>query len=68
VVVILVEAAALLIGLAMPLTPSKTGSTWSLAHFFTTNPSYLTEVFVYFVFTNLLLLVFGSVLWMRRER
>jgi hypothetical protein len=58
-----VQAIALLIGLAMPITPSKTGSTWSPAQLFSTNPSYLTEVAVYFVMTNLLIAVIGLVAW-----
>ena len=58
-----VEAIALLIGLAMPITPSKTGSTWSPAQLFSPNPSYLTEVAVYFLMTNLLILALGLGVW-----
>lgn len=58
-----VEAIALLIGLAMPLTPSKTGSTWSFAELFWAEPSYLREVAVNVVMTNLLILVIGLGIW-----
>jgi len=58
-----VEAIALLIGLAMPITPSKTGSTWSPAHLFSADPSYLTEVAVYFLMTNVLILGIGVGVW-----
>ncbi len=58
-----VEAIALLIGLAMPITPSKTGSTWSPAELLTPDPSYLTEVAVYFLMTNVLLFTFGLAVW-----
>lgn len=64
VAVLLVEAIALLIGLAMPITPSKTGSTWSPAQLFWPDPSYLEEVAVYFVMGNLLMLVIGLVAWL----
>jgi hypothetical protein len=53
--VLIIEWIALLIGLAMPITPSKTGSSFSLADWFFDDPSYLQEVLVYFLFTNLLI-------------
>ena len=62
-----VEAIALLIGLAMPITPSKTGSTWSPAQLFSTDPSYLMEVAVYFVMTNLLFLAIALVAWVHSK-
>ena len=49
------EAVALAIGLIMPISPSKTGSDFSLADWFFDDPTYLQEVVVYFIFTNLLL-------------
>lgn len=58
-----VEAIALLIGLAMPITPSKTGSTWSPAQLFWPDPSYIAEVAVYFVMTNVLILALGLGVW-----
>ncbi len=54
-IILLVEFVALLIGLAMPITPSKTGGDFSFADWFFEDPSYLQEVFVYFVMTNLLI-------------
>ena len=63
VVVILIEAAALMIAIAMPFTPSKTGSTWSLAELLWPDPSLLQEVAVYFVATNVLIACLGVVVW-----
>lgn len=54
-IVFLLEFLALLIGLAMPITPSKTGGDFSFADWFFEDPSYLQEVLVYFVATNLLI-------------
>ncbi len=54
--VLLIEWICLLIALAMPITPSKTGGDAGLADLFFDDPSYLQEVLVYFVFGNL---VFG---------
>jgi len=51
--VLILEWIALLIGLAMPITPSKTGSDFSMADWFYEDPSYLQEVLVYFLLTNL---------------
>ena len=51
--VIILEWIALLIGLAMPITPSKTGGDFSLADWFFDDPNYLQEVLVYFLLTNL---------------
>jgi hypothetical protein len=53
--ILAIEWIALLIGLAMPITPSKTGSDFSMADWFFDDPSYLQEVLVYFVLTNLLM-------------
>lgn len=49
------QVVALLIALVMPVTPSRTGSDWSLARAFFADPSYVHEVLVYFVLTNLLM-------------
>ena len=61
--ILAVEAIALSIGLAMPVTPSKTGSTWSPAELLTPDPSYLTEVAVYFAMTNVLIFGIGLAAW-----
>ena len=58
------QAVALAIALVMPITPSKTGSTWSPAHIFSEDPSYLEKVAASFVLVNLLLLVLGVVAWL----
>ncbi len=59
-----IEFISLLIGLAMPITPSKTGSTTGLADWLIVDPSYLQEVVVYFVLTNLLFVVLGAIAWL----
>ena len=66
-VILLLEFMALLIGLAMPVTPSKTGSDASLAEWFFDEPGYLQEVFVYFVFTNILLGVILGAAWVWQQ-
>ncbi len=60
-IILLLEGMALLIGLAMPITPSKTGGDFSFADWFFEDPSYLQEVLVYFVLTNLILGLLGLV-------
>ncbi len=66
----LAEGAALLIGLLMPITPSKIGSDRGLAHLFISEPSYLQQVLVYFALTNLLLLILGAIIaiWLNVKR
>ena len=57
-----IEFVALLIGLVMPVTPSKIGSSeWSPAQLLFPEPSYLQEVAVYFVLAHLVMAVFGAV-------
>lgn len=67
---LLAEGAALMIALLMPITPSKTGSDWSVSELFIPGPSYLQEVLVYFAFTNLLLLVIAVIVfvWLKLKR
>ncbi len=64
---LLSQCVALVIGLAMPITPNKSGSDFSMADPFFENPTYLQEVLVYYIMTNLLLAVLGLVfaLWCR---
>jgi hypothetical protein len=68
--VLTMEAIALGIAVAMPVTPSKTGSTWSPAHLFSPDPTYLEEVGASFVVVNVILLGLGLVAWAvsRRSR
>lgn len=68
VAVLLAEAVALLIALVTPITPSKTGSTWSPAELFFAQPSYLKEVLASFVLVNLLLGVLGLIVWIAVRR
>jgi hypothetical protein len=67
---LLAEGAALMIALLMPITPSKTGSDRGLAELFTSEPSYMEEVVVYFALTNLLLLILAVIvaIWMKLKR
>jgi hypothetical protein len=62
-IVLLLEFMALLIGMAMPITPSKTGSDFSLAEWFFQAPNYAQEVLVYFVLTNAVMVVLGFIAW-----
>ncbi len=66
--ILVTEAIALGIALAMPITPSKTGSTWSPANFFSADPTYLEKVGASFVLVNVLLLVLGLVAWVISTR
>jgi hypothetical protein len=67
---LIVEWIALLIGLAMPITPSKTGGDASFADLFFEDPNYFQEVLVYFLLGNLLLGVLALivVVIVRREK
>ena len=64
---LLAEGAAIMIGLLMPITPSKTGSDWNLAQLFISDPSYLQQALVYYLLTNLLLLLIAVLLllWLK---
>lgn len=61
--VLTLEAIALGIAIVTPVTPSKTGSTWSPAHLFSADPTYLEEVGASFVLVNILLLGLGLLAW-----
>jgi hypothetical protein len=61
---LLAEGAALMIALVMPITPSKTGSGRGLARFLIPEPTYFEQVVVYFVLTNILILIIGGILWL----
>ena len=56
---VVVEFIALLIALALPVTPSKTGSNMDIASLFIEDPGYLENVLVSFLFTNVLIGVIG---------
>ena len=70
VVVLLTQAAAILIALVSPITPSKTGSTWSPADLFIADPSYLAKVLASFVVVNIMIAVIGVLAWLfiRKDR
>jgi len=63
------QATALMIAMVRPVTPSRTGSDWSMAELLFPHPSYLQEVLVYFVLTNLILVLLGAgvLVWVRLE-
>ncbi len=63
----LAEGSAIAIALLMPITPSKTGSDGGIADLLIPDPSYLQEVLVDFVFTNLLFVILGGifVIWVK---
>jgi hypothetical protein len=58
-----IEGIAVAIGLAMPITPSRTGSDGSLAQLFLDDPTYLQEFVVYFLLTHALFILIGLVAW-----
>ena len=57
------EAIAVGIAVFLPLTPSKTGSTWSPAELFKADPAYFEKVLASFVTVNLLIGLLGVVAW-----
>ena len=59
--VLVIEAFALAVALVSPITPSRTGSTWSPA--FSTDPTYLDKVLGSFVLVNVMLVFLGLVVW-----
>jgi len=56
---LVVESIALAIALVTPVTPSKTGSTWSPADLMWTDPTYVQKVAATFIVVNLLIVVLG---------
>ena len=58
-----IEAFALVVALVTPITPSKTGSTWTPGEFFSKDPSYLVDVAASFLMVNGLLLFIGLAVW-----
>ena len=62
------ELVALIIGVMMTVTPSKTGSDYSLAAHFIDDPPFIAEVVVYFLLTNVLMLALAAVFWVWTKR
>ncbi len=60
----LAEGASLMIALLMPITPSKIGSNRGIAELLIHEPTYLQEVLVYFIMTNVLLLIIAIIVWL----
>jgi hypothetical protein len=68
---LIVEWVALLIGLAMPITPSKTGGDFDFADLLFENPGYLQKALVDFLVVNVLIGVLALIfllLWWRQRR
>ena len=66
--VLAAESIALAIALVAPVTPSKTGSTWSPANLFSASPTYLEKVGASFVLVNVLLFLLGLAAWFLSRR
>ena len=67
---LVIEFVSLIIGIAMALTPNKTGSDYSIADHLFDDPSLLEKTVVYFLLTNGIILVIGLCFWIwsRRNR
>jgi hypothetical protein len=57
----LIEIILIFISMIIPITPSKTGSSTKLADWFINNPSYFEEVFFYFIFGNVIVVILAVV-------
>lgn len=68
VAVLVTESIALGIALVTPITPSKTGSTWTPADFFSPNPTYVEKVAASFVLLNAIVLGLGMAAWLISRR
>lgn len=62
------QTIAVAIALVMPITPSKTGSTWSPADLFWEDPTYLEKVLASYVVVNILLVLLGLIAWVVLRR
>jgi hypothetical protein len=56
-----IQFLALMIGLAMPITPLKTGGRADMARYFFENPGYLHEALVWYLATNLLIVLIAAI-------
>lgn len=63
VAVLVIEFIALAIALVSPVTPSKTGSSWSPAELFAAEPSYPQKVLAAFVTVHLIIALLGVLVW-----
>lgn len=64
VAVLAIELIAVSIALVSPVTPSKTGSTWSPADLFVEDPSYLEKALAAFVTVHVLMVLIGALAWL----
>lgn len=63
VAILTVEGIAFAIALVSPVTPTRTGSTWSPAELVTADPTYLQKVVAAFASVHVIFLVIGLVAW-----
>jgi len=60
---LVLESIGLAIAVVTPITPSKTGTTWSPAELLTPEPTYLQDVLASFIVMNLIFVVLAAVVW-----
>lgn len=65
---LVVEVISVAIALVTPITPSKTGSTWSPAELVTPDPTYLQKVLASFVMVNGIFVVLAAIVWVAVRR
>lgn len=65
---LVVEVISVAIALVTPITPSKTGSTWSPAELVTPDPTYLQKVLASFVMVNVIFVVLAAIVWLGVRR
>ena len=70
VVLLMIQAVAILIALVSPITPSKTGSRWSPADLVLEDPGYLHHVLASYVVVNAIMALIALAAWvsLRRSR
>ena len=68
--IVLVETISILLGLILPISPSKTGAKNNLAEQFLDNPTYLQEFVFYYLLTNVLiiLILVIFVIWEKTQK
>ena len=67
---ILAETTSVLIAVAMAFTPSISGSSTTLAHYFMDEPSFIHIALVYYVLVNIILSILAviAVVWIKSKR
>ncbi|MBX2819475.1 MAG: hypothetical protein KTR29_07330 [Rhodothermaceae bacterium] len=67
---ILAETTSILIAVAMAFTPSISGSSRTLAHYFMDDPSFIQIALVYYILVNIILSILAVifVVWIKSKR